>query len=179
MDLNYSIQPRWRPRLNARLIIFILLICAPFAWFFIAFAQDTLSGGIESHGSYLSVNLKALGNFFFDGQNGILTDVPKRYRELDGKRVELQGFMYAANAAGQTARRAQLVWNIQKCCFGGPPLVQERVFLQPPAGRTMPLYDISTLVRVVGTLHVRVDKEDGGAVSTVYEMVPDSIKPVS
>ena len=179
MELDYAIKPRRRPKVNVRLVLFILVIAAPFAWFSFAFVQDAISGGIENHGSYASVNLKALGQFPFDQENGGITDVPRKYRELDGKRVELQGFMYAGMSAGQTVSRCQLVWNVQKCCFGGPPQVQERVFLEAPGNKRLPLYDVSILVRVIGKLHVRIQKNETGTVTTVYKMVPDTITPVS
>jgi len=125
------------------------------------------------------VNLKALGQFPFDDQNGKVTDVPKDYRGLDGKKVALQGFMVVMNSAGNTASECQLVWNVQKCCFGGPPLVQERVFLIAKENARMARYDMYTLVNVTGTLQVKVEKNSTGTVTSVYTLVPDSVTPVS
>ena len=127
--------PSRKKKLNVRLIVFLAVVTAPFAWFTYVFLNQTLTGGIIHHGNYTSVDLKAMGNFPFDGINGQLTDIPERYRNLDGKKVELEGFMWAGNSASSEVNRFEFVYNISKCCFNGPPLVQERVFAHGPQQR--------------------------------------------
>jgi len=164
---------RRRGAINARLIIFLAIVSFPFFWFGYVIVNQTLTGGIQHHGDYSEVDLKSLGNFPLDGSNGTLNDIPSRWRDLDGKRVLLEGFMYAPNAAGDTVRNFQFVYNITKCCFNGPPLVQERVFVMAPGGE-VPYY--SDLVRVVGTLHVNVVKE-AGIIKSVYTLDLEKVSP--
>ena len=184
MQLDYTVKPSLGQKLsrvfkNWRLMAFVGFFCALFGSLGYTIFSEVISNGIHYHGNVAEVNLKALGQFPLDDQNGILADVPKDYRLLDGKKVELKGFLFAGKSAAATVQRCQLVWNIQKCCFGGPPLVQERVFLVAPRDRSLTLYDPSTFVSVVGTLHVTLEKNSEGSISTVYQMVPDSITPVS
>ena len=167
--------PSRKKKLNVRLIVFLAVVIAPFAWFTYVFLNQTLTGGIIHHGTYTSVDLKAMGNFPFDGVNGQLTDIPERYRNLDGKKVELEGFMWAGNSASSEVNRFEFVYNISKCCFNGPPLVQERVFAGVPNNGAVPYYD--SLCRLTGTLHVRVIK-DGGKIQALYLLEVEQIQPV-
>jgi hypothetical protein len=100
--------------------------------------------------------------------NGTLNDVPAIYRDLDGKKVVLEGFPYPTNYSGDAVPEFQFVYNIAKCCFGGPPKVQERVFAHTKDGSAIatPLQQFATLE---GTLHVRLKKEAGHAVS-LYDL---------
>ena len=184
MQLDYTVKPSLGQKLspmlkNWRLMAFLGFFCVLFASLGYTIFSEVISNGIHYHGNVAEVNLKALGQFPFDDQNGVRSDVPKDYRALDGKKVELKGFLYAGKSAAATVQRCQLVWNIQKCCFGGPPLVQERVFLIAPRDRSLVLYDMSTFVSVEGTLNVKIEKNADGTITTVYQMVPDSITPVS
>ena len=184
MELDYTVKPslgqKLRPWLqNWRLMAFVGFFLLLFGSLGYSLFSDVLSKGVHYRGSVAVVNLKALGNFPFDDQNGITTDVPGQYRSLDGKKVELEGFLFTGKSAGKNVVSCQLVWNIQKCCFGGPPRVQERVFLNARADKNFTLYDMSTLVKVTGTLQVKLNKNADGTITEVYEMVPDDITPQS
>ena len=109
--------------------------------------------GIHSHGDYSYVDLKSMGNFPFDARNGLLTDVPKDFRNLDGKGVELKGMMFSRSASYEV-QSFEFVYNIAKCCFGGPPKVQERVFVRVPNNGKVQLS--SDQVDIIGKLHVRL-----------------------
>jgi hypothetical protein len=181
MDLDYSVQPslwqRLRPALqNWRLLLFIGIVCVPCVLAGYTFFSDITTKGIHQHGDYASVDLKAMGQFPFNDQDGRLTDVPSDYRQLDGKRVELTGMMWDLRSAGPQTSRFQLVYNIAKCCFGGPPKVQERVFVHVHGGEGVQFYDQQ--VDIVGTLHVRLKRNDQGTVESVYDMDLESLKPV-
>jgi hypothetical protein len=184
MELNYTVKPslgqKLRPWLqNWRLMSFVGFFVLLFGSLGYGIFRDVLSLGVVFKGNVAVVNLKALGNFPFDDQNGLPSDVPGQYRALDGKKVELEGFLFTGKSAGRDVASCQLVWNIQKCCFGGPPRVQERVFLNARADKNFTLYDPSTLVKVTGTLQVKLNKNNDGTVTEVYEMVPDEISPQS
>ena len=177
--MGYVTPGTRRPRLqiNVRLMVFLALVATPFAYFLYLFLGPMLSGGIIQHADYAEVDLKALGNFPFDQSAGGLEDVPARWKALDGKRVMLKGFMVPTNEGGAQVHQFQFVYNVQKCCFGGPPLPQERVFGHTRDG--VELYDSSTLVRMVGILHVRVyrDKEKH-AIQSVFDMDTESCAAV-
>jgi hypothetical protein len=184
MEVDYSIKPSLGQRLgpvlrNWRLMSFVVFFFVVFGTLGYTIFSETINNGIHQHGGVAVVNLKALGRFPFDEQSGKVTDVPRDFRALDGKKVALQGFMFTTNSAGPEVSNCQLVWNVQKCCFGGPPLVQERVFLEAPQDRKIYRYDMYTLVNVTGTLHVKVDKNSQGTVTSVYTMIPDEVAPQS
>jgi len=157
-----------RSKINLRLVLFIAVISAPFIWATYAGARLLLNGGIEDMGSYKKVDLKALGYFNFDNMTGTIDNVPARYRNLDGQKVALEGFMYLQNGAARL-HNFEFVFNRQICCFRGPPLVQERVFVHSQVA--LPYVDGEC--RIVGTLHVRIEKNEVGAITSVYTMDVD------
>lgn len=157
-----------RSKINVRLFLFIAVISAPFIWATYAGARLLLNGGIEDMGSYKKVDLKALGYFNFDNVHGTIDNVPPRYRKLDGQKVALEGFMWSPSSA-MRSRDFQFVYNIAKCCFNGPPLVQERVFAHSPTA--LPL--TGDFVRLIGTLHVKIEKNEDGTITSVYTMDVD------
>lgn len=55
-----------------------------------------------------------------------------------------------------------------KCCFNGPPQVQERVFAMTPPGKRMPYY-FGEFIRLTGILHVKLERVNG-VVTKVYTM---------
>jgi hypothetical protein len=181
MALDYSIEPsliqRWKPKLqNWRLFAFIGFFFVLFGSFGYTILSEVLTHGIHQHGDYAYVDLKSMGQFPFDEQNGLFTDVPKDFRALDGKRVELKGMMYDLRSAGPKLAQFQLVYNIQKCCFSGPPQVQERVFVHLKTGPGVRFYDEQ--VSCLGILHVRLKRDDQGVVRSVYDLDLESINPV-
>ena len=111
----------------------------------LVFARGLYNKGIEWHGDYADVDLKAMGNFPFSPAAGTRDDVPARWRALDGKRVQLEGFMWSPVSAGTRGTEFQFVYNINICCIGGPPQVQERVFGY--ADREVPIFRYRQLAR--------------------------------
>jgi hypothetical protein len=172
--LSYTSRPprRGRRGFNWRLVVFLAAIAAPFLAIGYVFVSYEMTGGVTNHGDYASVDLKALGNFPFDQANGTINDIPERYRKLDGKRVVLDGYMWAPTSAGPRGTQFQFVYNVAKCCFGGPPQVQERVYgYIPPAKRDeIQIYDSWTFVQLTGVLHVRVVRDGDGVIRSVYDM---------
>ncbi len=81
--------------------------------------------------------------------------------------------MYAGRSAAPRINDFQFVYSITKCCFNGPPLVQERVFAHTRNDELVPYY--GDLVKIVGTLHVKVQKE-AGVVTAVYSMDVDKVE---
>lgn len=163
-------------RINFRMIVVLAVVLFLIGYPVYTFVQATMNGGVEKVGNLNKVDLKALGYFPFDDSTSTINDVPKKWRELNGKRVELEGFMFAGNTASDTVSAFQFVYNITKCCFNGPPKVQERVFVTVPKGGQVPYY--GQMVRCIGTLHVAVEKNDAGKTNSVYEMNLEKVEPL-
>jgi hypothetical protein len=178
MEATLTHKPSVGSRINVRLIVMLAVVATPFLYFAYVIARDMMTGGVINHGSYAEVDLKSMGNFYFDPTKDSLDSVPERFRQLDGKRVLLEGEMYAPNEAADDVRAFELVYNIAKCCFGGPPKVQERVFAMVPTGKAgVPNYQYRGLVRVTGKLHVKATKGVDGAVVALYTMDVESVEP--
>ena len=177
--INYSppitLPPR-RRAINLRMIVMLALLGLPFLYFGYVIIDQAVSGGVKDHGDYVEVDLKTMGSFPFDAAQDDNSNVPEKWRKLDGRRVVLVGEMYAGGSAAPKVDRFELVYSIQKCCFGGPPRVQERVFVNAPKNNPVPFH--WQPVRVTGVLHVNAKKVDGEVVS-VFEMDIERLEPVS
>jgi len=172
-------RPRGRRKINFRLIAFLAVAAAPFAWFLYVFLDSTLTGGIHQYKDYAAVDLKSLGNFPFNDMTGTIQDVPPRWRALNGKRIELKGFIFAGWSAGPTVQDFEFVYNIQKCCFGGPPQVQERVFAHVPDSAPPAPNDSYDMMRLVGILHVNAEKDpQTGKVNKLYTLDVEKVEPL-
>lgn len=161
--------------MNVRVIIFSLVALLLIGFPAYVFFDDKLSHGIKNKGDYYEVNLKAMSNFDLDQENGKTDDVPQQWRDLDGKKVLLTGEMWAGNTANSSTPAFELVYSIAKCCFAGVPLKQHFVLSKVTPGSQVEMY--SGQVRVKGTLHVRVEHENG-KVSRVYTLDVDQVDPV-
>jgi len=174
--IDYGTKRPITDRINVRLltviVVFSLLVGIPVY----SFVKTQLTHGIQKDGDLYRVDLKKMGYFAFDEFGGTLNDVPPDFRKLDGKQVALEGFIYPMEASGDRVHSFQLVYNIQKCCFSGPPQVQERVFAVVPNGT---VENSGEEIRAIGTLHV-VLKEDKEThkILTVYTMDVKRIEPL-
>jgi hypothetical protein len=130
--------------------------------------------GIHRHGDTYTVDLRAMSDFELNQIDGTTQDVPKHFRDLDGKPVMLVGQMWSPTGAGGKLRNFDLVYSIANCCFAGPPKVQHFVHATVPSGRNVDFS--STPVAVSGTLHVGVERA-GGAVQSVYRIDVDNVQP--
>ena len=166
--IHYDSGPNMTPLVDVVMVILI----------FMMLVSQFVTGGVSRHGDYFAVDLKAMGNFNFDETAGTVADVPGTYRQLDGKKVELEGFMYNPQSAGDRGTEFQFVYNVTKCCFSGPPRVQERVYGHVNDGKDVPLFDMYTFARVTGTLHVRVVRDEVGGVHSVYDIDVDKAERV-
>jgi hypothetical protein len=163
-------------RINLRLIVFFAVVGTMIGYPVYQFVHEAATGGISNAGGgYTHVELKAMSGFLFDQTEGTINDIPAKWRELDGKKVVMEGEMWAANGAGQYVSSYQLCYSIAKCCFQGPPQVQHFVNSRAMEGKKLEY--ASGLVRVKGVLHVKVRK-DAGKVQSVFEMDVESIEAV-
>ena len=174
--MDTAIKPSLLERINIRMLIFFGVLAFLIGYPVYLYVDSAVHGGIKNYGSYAEVDLKSMGNFNFDGENGTIDDVPMRWRQLDGKKILLTGEVWAPNEAGDNMHQFELVYSIAKCCFGGPPRVQERVFAIVPKDMTVPNMT-NSFAKVTGILHVKV-KKDGGKVTSVYVMDVDKVEPM-
>ncbi len=169
---SYAPRPR-RRSINWRIWIFAIAVLMIPAGIGYIYLSDALSGGIHNRGDYYEVDLKHLGFFEFDPLKGTSDSIPKEFRELDGQRVLLRGEMWSAESS-QQGQDFQLVYSIAKCCFGGPPKVQERVFAHAP--NEVQIY--GGMVDVIGRIHVKVERDETGIVRSVYRLDVEHVKPI-
>lgn len=160
--------------INWRIPLLLAVMAAPFIYFAYIAVDQAAFGGIHQKDGLAAVDLKSLGNFVFDGKFGTLSDVPSKWRNLDGKRIALEGSMYDPYSAGRT-RDFQFVYSITDCCFKGAPLVQERVFAHVSAS------DVRfhrEECRIIGKLKVAVHNPTGELVDSVYSLEVERIEPL-
>jgi hypothetical protein len=137
------------------------------------YTDSLIIGGITRRGDLLVVDLKALSSFEMDQDVGTNQDIPKRYRDLDGKRVLLTGQMWDPYAADGKVRAFTLVYSISNCCFNGPPKVQH--FIQATVPANQDVETSSNFVDVVGVLHVGVESGEGH-VQSVYRLDVEKVR---
>ena len=165
-----------RERINFRIILFAVVVLFLIGTPVYIFLKENLTGGIETVGNMKKVDLKAMGNFPFDEINGTVNDIPDRYRQLDGQKVQLEGQVFDDTEAGDRMTRFQLVYSIAKCCFGGPPKVQERVWVVVPPDMKVPNLSYQ-YARISGTLKIDLNRQEGKA-TQVYLMKMDQLEPM-
>ena len=133
-----------------------------------------LSHGIHRHGNTYSVDLRAMSDFELNQIDGKTQDIPKPFRDLDGKPVMLVGQMWSPTGAGGKVRNFDLVYSITNCCFNGPPKVQHFVHATVPPESSVQFTPAPVVV--TGTLHVGAQTA-GGALQSVYRIDVDRVQP--
>src|SRR2546423_11366322 len=173
--MDVALMDSMSGRINFRMIgfaaVLLLLIRYPIYVYF----DSVVSGGIKhSANGYLEVDLKAMSVFPFDQSGGTINDIPKKWRDLNGKKVVLYGEIWSPYSAGSRLAGFQLCYSITKCCFNGPPQVQHFVDCRVVDGASVDVYP--NLVRIKGVLRVNVQYE-AGKVKSVYQMDVESVDP--
>lgn len=130
----------------------------------------------DAGNGYTEVDLKGISLFPFDQNAGKLEDVPPDFRALDGKKIVVVGEMWQPYSAGRSVDGFQLVYSIAKCCFNGPPQIQH--FVQAKVVPNAHVDYISGSVKVSGTMHVKVERDDEGKIIGVYHMDVEDVQPL-
>ncbi len=158
------------------MVIFFLIIGTMIGYPVYQFVHESVTGGISNAGGgYTHIELKAMSGFLFDQNNGTINDVPAKWRELDGKKVVMEGEVAPTREAGPYLTAFQLCYSIAKCCYSGPPQVQHFVNSRATGGKKFE--SLYGLVQVKGVLHVNVKKE-AGKVQSVFDMDVESVEAV-
>jgi hypothetical protein len=118
------------------------------------------------------IDIATLGGFPFSGDRGTLAEIPRPLRQLDGQRIELEGFMIPMNQAYEITEFALVPSPYGLDCFGPGPPVPQIIVVHTIRGKAL-RYNYNYL-NVVGTLHVRVADDTRYAMS-VYDMMVDSV----
>lgn len=171
-------SPSLRERINFRLLGFVAIFIVLLGWPMYLYLDSTLSGGLKDRGDYYEVDLKAMSDFRFSQTEGTIDDVPKQWRDLNNKTVELVGEIApTGQKALGDSDQFELVYSVSNCCYGGPPQIQHFVKVSVP--RTAPLEANTRAVRVKGTLKVNVTRDpETGNVNGVYSVVADRVSAV-
>src|SRR6185503_20169265 len=88
-------------RFNFRIIIFAVIIGVVVGYPIYILLSEQITGGIHASGGYIETNLKAMGNFTFDERSGTIEDVPRQWREVDGKKLSLVGELYSSTQSAE------------------------------------------------------------------------------
>jgi hypothetical protein len=180
-NLNYAPtrrQPGFFERINFRLVLVVLVAMLMVSYPVYVYLDSLLTGGIKSVGNgYKQVDLKAMSMFAFDPATSDINDVPKKWRDLDGQKVILYGEQWSPFSTNAGAG-FELCYSIAKCCVGGPPKVQHFVHTRVLPGRNLDYYG-GAMVKAVGTLHVKVERDPGtNYVTAIYSMDLENLEPV-
>ncbi len=163
-------------RINTRMLVFVAVLVGLIGFPIYVYLHELMTGGkVYLSDGTVKVDLKAMSTFEMDQARGTMNDVPPQWRELDGKRVILEGEIWQPREANGSITDFQLVYSIQKCCFSGPPKVQH--FVDATVINDKKVFYYSGPVRVAGTLHVNV-KNEAGKVTSVYQVDVESVDPV-
>jgi hypothetical protein len=167
-----------RDRINPRVITFALVVLIVVGYPAYLFLDLALSGGIKNKGDYYEVDLKTISDFEMDQKYATDQSVPAKFRELDGKRVLLDGEIVAGQTSAGAQARFDLVYSIQKCCLSGNPKVQHFIKCNVVPGREEFSQYHPGVVKVLGTLHVKVERDEvTQKVTSVYKLDVESVEP--
>jgi hypothetical protein len=111
----------------------------------------------------VKVDFDLLGGWqFVEGK----TPIPPKVRELDGKWVELTGYMLPINET-QNITRFVVIQSLWGCCFGQTPDVNHVIVVNMEPGKVVDFYPDP--VKIVGRFNVGETREEGFLVS-IYQL---------
>jgi len=172
---DIAIKVPLRERINLRIVAFILIVGFIPCWVLYTYLTDMMHQGVVGkEGDYTRVELKWMSSFDLDQVAGTINDVPKRWREFDGKKIILRGEIWSPDSSSPEIDHFDLCYSIAKCCFSGPPQVQHFVKSRAAKG-VLPNY--GGLVEVRGTLHVKV-VPGPEKIASVYQLDVERVDPV-
>ncbi|MGE3172704.1 MAG: DUF3299 domain-containing protein [Planctomycetota bacterium] len=101
-----------------------------------------------------------------------LKGMPKRVRELDGKKVLMSGFMLPIDEV-QNIKEFLLVQSLWSCCYGQPPDIHGIVRVVMPAEKTTDYF--FDPLKIIGTFKVEATVIDGYCVD-IYQLHVESLE---
>jgi hypothetical protein len=103
-----------------------------------------------------------------------LKGMPKRVKELDGKKVLMTGFMLPIDEV-QNIKEFLLVQSLWSCCYGQPPDINGIVRVVMPKGKTTDYF--FDPLKIVGTFKVEATVLDGYCVD-IYQLKVESLEAI-
>lgn len=103
-----------------------------------------------------------------------LKGMPKRVKELSGKKVLMTGFMLPIDEV-QNIKEFLLVKSLWSCCFGQPPDIHGIVRVVMPKGKTTDYF--FDPLKIVGTFKVEATVLDGYCVD-IYQLHVESLEAI-
>jgi hypothetical protein len=103
-----------------------------------------------------------------------LKGMPKRVKELDGKKVLMTGFMLPIDEV-QNIKEFLLVQSLWSCCFGTPPDIHGIVRVVMPKGKTTDYF--FDPLKIIGTFKVEATVIDGYCVD-IYQLHCESLEAI-
>jgi hypothetical protein len=101
-----------------------------------------------------------------------LKGMPKRVKELTGKKVLMTGFMLPIDEV-QNIKEFLLVQSLWSCCYGSPPDIHGIVRVVRPKGKTTDYF--FDPIKVIGTFKVEATVMDGYCVD-IYQLHVESLE---
>jgi hypothetical protein len=90
-------------------------------------------------------------------KQGSVDGIPDKVRELDGKRVCVEGYMLPMKLSDGLVNEFLLIRSPMVCCYGAVPMTNEWVVVKMKTG-TSPVMDVP--IKLYGTLHVGAVYQD-------------------
>lgn len=103
-----------------------------------------------------------------------LKGMPKRLRDVSGKKVLMTGFMLPIDEV-QNIKEFLLVQSLWSCCYGQPPDIHGIVRVVMPKGKTTDYF--FDPLKIIGTFKVEATVMDGYCVD-IYQLHVDSIEVI-
>jgi hypothetical protein len=176
MTMETTSEP-WVRRIKWRFVFFFLItgtvIAIPaYAWFWSQQPDD-----IVVFDTYKKVSLKALSGIPFDPANGKITDIPQRYRDLEGQRVKLAGFMVAPGAQRYTNIKNFDLFYIDPNVGSANPPVQAHIHCTVQ-GNGVVRY-LSGPATVWGFFHCDIHRDaNTHEITSIYQLETYSVLPL-
>ncbi|MEQ1631375.1 MAG: DUF3299 domain-containing protein [Planctomycetota bacterium] len=101
-----------------------------------------------------------------------LKGMPKRVKDLNGKKVLMSGFMLPIDEV-QNIKEFLLVQSLWSCCYGQPPDINGIVRVVMPKGKTTDYF--FDPLKIIGTFKVEATSIDGYCVD-IYQIEVESIE---
>lgn len=103
-----------------------------------------------------------------------LKGMPKRIKELSGKKVMMTGFMLPIDEV-QNIKEFLLVQSLWSCCYGSPPDIHGIVRVVMPKGKTTDYF--FDPIKLIGTFKVEATVMDGYCVD-IYQLHLESLEVI-
>jgi hypothetical protein len=103
-----------------------------------------------------------------------LKGMPKRVKDLDGKKVLMMGFMLPIDEV-QNIKEFLLVQSLWACCYGQPPDINGIVRVVMPKGKTTDYF--FDPLKIIGTFKVEATVLDGYCVD-IFQLHAESLESI-